>query len=278
MNETVPSELSSAEFGFRYGPTALVTGASSGIGHAFATELAGRGLDLLLVARRSDRLRALAAELEQAHGVAVQVCAADLAAPGAVDQVIDAAAGRDIGLLVSNAGFGLKGAHQDNDPARMTAMLQVNCAAPLQLTHRLLPGLLRRGRGGIVITSSVEGLMGVPYSAAYAASKAFTNSLGESLWGEVSPRGVDVLALCPGSTATEAHALQGIDSATLEGVMSPQAVVLEALANLGNGPVYVAGEQNQAMFTALTGMPRREALLQMAANIRAALLPSGTRP
>ncbi len=277
MNKTMPRELSSAQFSSRYGPAALVTGASSGIGHAFATELAGRGLDLLLVARRVDRLRALAAELEQAHGVAVQVCAADLADPDAVDTVIAAAAGLEIGLLVSNAGFGLKGAHQDNDPARMAAMLQVNCAAPLQLTHRMLPELLRRGRGGVIITSSVEGLLGVPYSAAYAASKAFTNSLGESLWGEVSSRGVDVLALCPGSTDTEAHALQGIDSATLEGVMSPQAVVLEALANLANGPVYVAGEQNRAMFAALTGMPRREALLQMADNIRGALLAPGAR-
>jgi uncharacterized protein len=259
------------EFVDRYGPVALVTGASSGIGRAFAAELAGRGLDLLLVARRTDRLRVLASELEQGCGVAVRVCGADLAEPAAVDQIMANAAGLDIGLLVSNAGFGLKGAHQSNHPLRMAAMLQVNCAAPLQLTHRLLPGLLRRGRGGIIITSSVEGLMGVPYSAAYAASKAFTNSLGESLWGELAPAGLDVLALCPGSTDTEAHALQGIDASTLEGMMSPRAVVMEALANLRNGPIHVAGAQNRAMFAALTAMPRRNALLQMADNIRAAL-------
>lgn len=271
MNEQAQVSAAAAGFKHRYGPTALVTGASSGIGRAFAVELAARGLDLLLVARRTARLRALAAEIEQAHGVSVQVCGADLADPAAVEQIVAAAAGLDPGLLVSNAGFGLKGAHQDNDPARMAAMLQVNCAAPLQLTHRLVPGLLQRGRGGIIITSSVEGLMGIPYSAAYAASKAFTNSLGESLWGELSTAGVDVLALCPGSTDTEAHALQGIASSTLEGMMSPRDVVLEALANLRNGPVYVAGEQNRAMFDVLTGMPRREALLQMADNIRAAL-------
>lgn len=273
MNEQAQASTAATGFTDRYGPVALVTGASSGIGRAFAVELAARGLDLLLVARRTGRLHALAAELGQAHGVRVQVCGADLAAPAAVEQIVTAAAGLDIGLLVSNAGFGLKGAHQDNDPARMAAMLQVNCAAPLQLTHRLLPGLRQRGRGGIIITSSVEGLMGIPYSAAYAASKAFTNSLGESLWGELSTEGVDVLALCPGSTDTEAHALQGIDTATLEGMMSPRDVVLEALANLRNGPVHVAGEQNRALFAALAGMPRREALLQMAANIRAALLP-----
>jgi len=254
--------MSELDFVGRYGPTALVTGASSGIGRAFAVELAARGLNLLLVARRADRLRALAEELEQNQGVSVQLCVADLAEPMAVDQIMAAADQLDIGLLVSN-----------NDPGRMAAMLQVNCAAPMQLTHRLVPGLLRRRRGGIIITSSVEGLMGIPYSAAYAASKAFANSLAESLWGELSPVGVGVLALCPGSTDTEAHTLQGIDSSTLEGMMSPREVVLEALANMENGPVYVAGEQNQAMFDALTGMPRREALLQMAANIRAALLP-----
>ncbi|MFU8763047.1 MAG: SDR family NAD(P)-dependent oxidoreductase [Haliea sp.] len=271
MNEPAQQAGAAAGFVDRYGPVALVTGASSGIGRAFAAELASRGLDLLLVARRTDRLHSLATELERAHGVTVRVCGADLAEPAAIDQIMAIAADMDIGLLVSNAGFGLKGPHQDNDPVRMAAMLQVNCAAPLQLTHRLLPGLLRRGRGGIIITSSVEGLMGVPYSAAYAASKAFTNSLGESLWGELSTAGLDVLALCPGSTDTEAHALQGIDATTLEGMMSPRAVVLEALFNLRNGPVHVAGEQNQAMFAALTSMPRRDALLHMADNIRAAL-------
>lgn len=272
MNEPEQQALTASGFLTQYGPAALVTGASSGIGHAFAVELAARGLDLLLVARRADRLQTLAAELERAHGVTVRVCAADLAEPSAVEQIVTAAAGWEIGLLVSNAGFGLKGAHQGNDSARMAAMLQVNCAAPLQLTHQLVPGLLQRGRGGIIITSSVEGLMGIPYSAAYAASKAFTNSLGESLWGELSTAGVDVLALCPGSTDTEAHALQGIDSSTLEGMMSPRDVVLEALANLRNGPIYVAGEQNRALFDALTGMPRRDALLHMADSIRAALL------
>ncbi len=276
MTEQAGQAMTAAEFAARYGPAALVTGASSGIGRAFAIELAARGMDLLLVARRTDRLQTLAKELERAHAVDVRVCGADLAERPSVDQVMAAAAGLEIGLLVSNAGFGLKGAHQDNDPARMAAMLQVNCAAPLQLTHRLVPELLRRGRGGIIITSSVEGLMGIPYSAAYAASKAFTNSLGESLWGELSTAGVDVLALCPGSTDTEAHALQGIDSSTLEGIMSPREVVLEALGNLRNGPIYVAGEQNRAMFAALTAMPRREALIQMAANIRAALLPGET--
>lgn len=267
--------MNPVDFLAHYGPVALVTGASSGIGDAFARVLAARGFDLLLVARRTDRLQQLAAELQAAHGVVVNLCGADLADPEAADTIVQAAEGLDIGLLVSNAGFGLKGPHHSNDPAQMAALLQVNCGTHLQLTHRFLPGLRNRGRGGILLTSSVEGLMGVPYSAAYAASKAFTNSLGESLWGELQPAGLDVLALCPGSTATEAHALQGIDSSTLEGMMSPWEVATLGLDNLRNGPVYVAGDQNRAMFDALLSMPRRAALLQMADNIRAALLPQG---
>lgn len=260
-----------SEFNRRYGPAAIVTGASSGIGEAFAELLAERGIDLLLVARRKARLAATAERLSSRHGVLVTVLEADLAEPESCDRIVAAAEGLDVGLLVSNAGFGLKGAHVDNDPAAMAEMLQVNCHAPLQLSHRFIPGLRFRGRGGIIITSSVEGLIGVPYSAAYAASKAFTNSLAEGLWGELSPAGIDVLALCPGSTDTEAHEKQGIDRRTLEDMMSPREVAQQALDNLPNGPVFVAGEQYRSMFEGLLAMPRREALLAMADNIRKAL-------
>lgn len=258
-------------FAEHYGPVALVTGASSGIGDAFARLLAARGLDLLLVARRRDRLEALAETLGQQYGARVQVCEADLADPDAVDCIVEAARGLDIGLLVSNAGFGLKGAHQDTAPARMADMLQVNCAAPAQLCQRLIPALVARGRGGIVLTSSVEGLMGMPFSAVYSASKGFVNNLGEALWGELAPQGIDVLTLCPSSTDTEAHALQGIDSSTLEGMMSPEAVAGEALDHLADGPVWIAGEHNRQMFDAMLDMPRRQALYSMADAMRAAL-------
>lgn len=259
-------------FSERYGPLALVTGASSGIGVGFAEELAERGLDLLLVARRQSRLEALAGRLRADHGVAVDVLVADLSRPEAIDNLARRLAGRDLGLLVSNAGFGLKGAHEANDPEVMAEMLQLNCQAPMQLAHRLIPALRARGRGGIVITSSVEGLMGVPYSTAYAATKAFTNSLAEGLWGELSPAGIDVLALCPGSTDTEAHDKQGIDRSTLSGMMAPREVARDALDHLTEGPVRVCGEQNRAMFNGLLAMPRRDALLAMADNIRKALL------
>jgi short-subunit dehydrogenase len=263
--------MDNSEFRERYGPAAVVTGASSGIGYQFAVQLAQAGLDLVLVARRVERLEILARELRQSAGVSVTVCEADLGQADSIDRIEAACAGMDIGLLVSNAGFGLKGEHHLNDPQTMTSMLMVNCHAPMQLSHRFIPRLLERGRGGMIITSSVEGLMGFPCSVPYAASKAFTNSLGEGLWGELSPQGIDVLALCPGSTDTEAHALQGIDQSKLEGMMSAAEVARLALENIRNGPVYISGEHNQEMFNAVTSMPRREALLMMAENMKNSL-------
>ncbi|MCX2982236.1 SDR family NAD(P)-dependent oxidoreductase [Halieaceae bacterium IMCC14734] len=259
--------MDSSIFKNHYGPAAVITGASSGIGYAFAQRLAAIGFDLVLVARREDRLQQLKQSLQQYH-VKVQLCVADLTTESAVDAVFSACQGMDIGLLVSNAGFGLKGAHQDNDPATMQRMLTVNCNAPMQLSHRFAPQLVARERSGIIITSSVEGLMGFPYSVPYAASKAFTNSLAEGLWGELSPQGVDVLGLCPGSTDTEAHALQGIDQSKLEGMMSATEVASLALENITEGPIYIAGEQNQQMFASITEMPRRDALLMMAQTMQ----------
>lgn len=259
-----------AEFKERYGPVALITGASSGIGYQFALSLARAGLDLVVVARRGNRLMQLGHELA-ASEVEITICEADLSLTDGIDQAVAACDGKEIGLLVSNAGFGLKGAHHLNDPLVMNTMLNVNCHAPMQLAHRFIPQLLKRGCGGIIITSSVEALMGFPYSASYAASKAFTNSLAEGLWGELSPQGIDVLALCPGSTDTEAHALQGVDQSKLGDMMTAAEVVELALANIANGPVYVSGEQNLEMFTGLTAMPRKDALLMVADAMKSSL-------
>lgn len=261
----------SVDFAHQYGPWAVVTGASSGIGRAFAELLAARGLNLLLVARRADRLQELAAQLSQQHAVEVVPCPIDLQQAEAVEQLMTACGDRDVGLLVSNAGFGLKGAHEDNPPQRMDQMLMVNCRAPMQLTHAFIPHLRKRGSGGILLTSSVEALMGFPYSSAYAASKAFVNSLAEGLWGELQPEGIDVLALCPGSTDTEALELQGIDKSKLDGMMLPREVAEQALQALPEGPVFIAGDSNRQTFSGIAAMPRREALLMMGDNMKQAL-------
>jgi uncharacterized protein len=260
--------MNKSSFQEEYGPVALVTGASSGIGKAFAERLAAMGMDLVLVARRVDRLGQLAAYLEQECGVRAHVCQVDLSEATAARQILDASASLDIGLVVSNAGFGLKGDHADNDPATMTDMLMVNCNTPMLLAHGFIPRLRKRGRGGIIFTSSVEALIGCPFSSAYSASKAFVNNLGEGLWGELGAEGIKVLTLCPGATDTEAAALQGIDPATLRNVMAPERVAELALQNIDNGPVYVCSEHYKAAFEQLLALPRRQALTVMARSMK----------
>lgn len=260
--------MRNSEFVARYGPVALVTGASSGIGRAFAEALASQGLDLVVVARRTQRLQALAAQLEQRHGVNVRVCSVDLAEPDAAQRILDATSDLDIGLVINNAGFGFKGAYETAEPQLLAKLLSVNCHAPMLLAHGFVPRLRQRARGGMVFTSSVEGLIGCPYSSAYAASKAFVKSLGEGLFGELTPHGIDVLTLCPGATDTEAPRLQGIDPATLRNVMSPHEVAKLTLDNLGNGPVFIPSEHYRASFEQLLALPRREALLTMAKHMK----------
>lgn len=252
----------------KYGPAALVTGASSGIGECFAEALAARGLDLVLVARRIDRLKTLAARLEQQHHVSVTVCQVDLASVAAAAEILEATEARDIGLVVSNAGFALKGEHGGHAPADMTEMLMVNCHTPMQLTQGFIPRLKRRGKGGILLTSSIEAMLGVPYSAAYSASKGFVLRLGEALWGELTPEGIDVLTLCPGATATEALTRAGMDASKMPNVQSPAEVARLALENLAEGPSFIPSAHYRGMFEQLAAMPRRDALAAMAKGNR----------
>jgi uncharacterized protein len=260
--------MNSNQFKDRYGPVALVTGASSGIGKAFAEQLAAKGLDLILIARRLDRLKELAAQLAKQHGVTAQACQIDLAQPTAAQQMLDVTSSLDVGLIVSNAGFGMKGEHALNDPQAMADMLMVNCNVPLQLSRGFIPRLRQRGKGGIIFTSSIEGLMGCPYSTAYSSSKALVNSLGEGLWAELQPEGIDVLTLCPGATESEAASKQGIDIATLRNVMPAEEVARLTLANIQNGPLFFSSEYYRANFEKLLSLPRRDALMAMAKGMK----------
>jgi len=262
--------MNDAAFAQQYGPWALVTGASSGIGRAFAEALAARGLNVVLVARRAERLQALAAQLEQQHRVQTQICVLDLAQPDAAPRLLDATAALDVGLVVSNAGFGLKGEHAGNDAQRMREMLAVNCQVPMLLTHGFIPRLRQRGRGGLLLTSSVEALIGCPYSGVYSATKAFLSNLGEALWAELVGEGIHVLTLCPGATDTEAAALQGIDIRKLQHVMRADDVARLALDHLADGPSFIPSEHYRAQFERLRVMPRREALLVMARSMKPA--------
>ena len=187
----------------RYGEWALVTGASAGIGGELARALAAEGLSLVLVARREERLHALATELERDHGVATRVVAADLASPEGAPRVLDAVADLEIALLVNNAGVGYAGRFDRQETRRLCEMVQLNCATPVLLTSRLLPPMRERGRGAVIFTGSVSGRQPLPLHALYSASKAFDLFLGEALWAELQGSGVDVLVLEPGSTETE---------------------------------------------------------------------------
>jgi short-subunit dehydrogenase len=217
----------------RYGSWALVTGASSGIGAAFARALARAGVSVVLSARREDRLRALAEELGGGAGVATRVVAVDLAAPDGADRLLAAVADLEIGILVNNAGFGFSGRFDRQDPARLRAMVQVNCTAPLVLTAGLLPGMRTRRRGAVLFTGSQAARQPLPLHAVYAATKVFDGFLGEALWGELAGSGVDVLVVEPGSTETEFQAVAG--EVPHEG-QSPDEVVAIALEHLGQQP------------------------------------------
>jgi uncharacterized protein len=258
----------------RFGPWALVTGASSGIGKELASLLAARGLNLVITARRRDRLEQLAATLSKAHNVRVEVVEADLTHQDFMEPLLQATMGKDIGLVVSNAGFGFKGLHHNQDRKRLIDLINVNVLAPTLLTNGFAPQLIARGKGGILITGSVEGYFSSPWSAAYAATKAHVHSLGEAIWDELKSHGVQVLVLAPGATDTENLKSQGFDAATMKNVMTAHEVAELALNNMENGPLYVPGTVNKAMVRILGLMPRRMRISAVGKGTKAAMKQS----
>lgn len=255
----------------QYGPWAIVTGASSGIGEQFARLLAEHGFHLIITARRKDRLLKLSSELQQQHSVTVEALPLDLSSPDFLSSICAVIEGKDVGLLISNAGFGLKGEHHQTSAEQMDRMLQLNSRAPMLLAHALSPALIKRGKGGILFTGSIEGFLSFPWSASYAATKAFVLSLGKSLWYELKPYGVDVLVLAPGSTDTEALPLQGFDPKQQFGLMPPRRVAEQALAQLGRKPVYISGWINRLFIRILTALPGELGTRMAGAGMRSAI-------
>jgi len=222
----------------RYGEWAVVTGASAGIGTAFARALASEGVSCVLTARRTDRLEALATELRDTHGVQALVEAVDLGVPGGAEQLLGAIAHLPIGILVNNAGFGGAGRFDKLDAGRLQSMVHLNCVVPVVLTRALLPAMLQRGRGAMIVVGSIAGRQPLPLHGVYSATKAFDRFLGESLWAEMQGTGVDVLVLEPGATETEFQAAAG--ELAHEGE-PPEQVVAVALAALGRQPSVISG-------------------------------------
>ena len=241
---------------------ALVTGASAGIGEAFAHALAARGMHLVLTARREDRLRDLAPRLSDAHGVQTATVALDLAEPGAAERLwARAAEGRVIHLLVNNAGFGAQGRFDEIPRGRQVEMVQLNCTALLELCQLALPALRGRGDGGIINVSSIAAFQPVPSLATYAASKSFVLSLSQALWSESRDAGVRVLALCPGRTPTEFQEVAGTGSAEgAFGYRTPAQVVEAGLHALERGSHTVVPGTENLLATWLVRLLPRSAL------------------
>ncbi|HEY1959438.1 MAG TPA: SDR family oxidoreductase [Polyangiaceae bacterium] len=242
--------------------TALITGASAGLGKEYAWLFAADGHDVVLVARRKDKLDELAREIEAKHTeVKVHVIAEDLAAPGAAERVASALAERkiEIEFLVNNAGFGAAGAFADADLARQLEMIQVNVVVLTTLTRKLLPGMVERKSGKILNIGSTAGFLPGPFMSVYYATKAYVNSFTEALSVELAGTGVTATVSCPGATATEFASVAGNDKSPLfdSGVMTAAEVAKDGYDAMMRGEALaVAGFKNKMRIASLRFAPR----------------------
>ena len=247
------SKREQARIAKSYGPWALVTGASSGIGRAIAIQLAESGLDLILVARRSALLETLGKELEASCGIEVRCIEADLADRATVYDLMDQLKTYEIGLFVGAAGFGTSGAFIEAKLEEELNMLAVNCETILVMTHYLANRMDDRGRGGIILLASLVGFQGVPYAAHYAATKAYVQSLGEAIAVELKEKNVDVLSAAPGPVnsgfADRANMQMG-------NVLSPQQVAVPILKALGRKHTVLPGGLTKLLVGSLRTVPR----------------------
>ena len=263
-------------FAQQYGPWALVAGASDGVGQAFAEGLARRGVNVALLARRQALLDEVAEGIRTRYGVETRAIAMDLAAPDAAKQTARAVADLEVGFLVYCAGAQSDHKHfLDADLEAAESMLHRNCTVPMQLCHHLGRPMAERGRGGIVIFGSGAGIAGAPYLATYGATKSFDMIFAEGLYGELKPRGVDVLGLILGETDTPAlrrlKVERGLHSSVdepVKGAQSPEEVVEDAFAHLDKGPTRMVNRQLRIGLRVFGLLPRNTgvALMRKAAE------------
>ena len=240
--------------------TALITGSSGGIGEEFAGQLARRGVNLVLVARREDKLTQLRSKLlEQNPGLSIDVIAADLAVPGSAAELAGKIArlGRHIDILINNAGVGLHGDFAKQEVDTNSAQIQLNCVTLVELTGSFLPAMTQAGHGLVINVASTAAFQPTPGMAVYGATKAFVLSFTEALWQETKSTGVRVLALCPGATETEFFARTGEEFLT-SGRQTSQEVVDTALAAVDKStPTVVSGWRNALLANGYRFTPRR---------------------
>lgn len=242
------------------GRLAFITGATSGIGAAFARLLATEGYNLILHGRRQQRLEQLAEELTASHGVRTEVLIAELSEDTGIRRVEERIlATPELSLLINNAGFNARGKLWEADVAGMEQVITVHCAATMRLTRAALPAMMARGEGAIINVSSVAGFIASPGSVNYAASKAYIIRFTEGLALELRHTGVKVQALCPGYTRTEFHSRQGIDPSHVPASMwmQPGEVAVESLRCLRRGRVVcIPGGRNRFVFGLARWLPR----------------------
>lgn len=251
------------------GKWALVTGASAGIGKAIAEQLAAAGAHLVLTARRTERLAALASDLTSKHRTKIEVFGADLAHPGAAREIYAFTTGKgiDVELLVNNAGFGAYGSVHDIPEDRLLEMIQVNCSAVVELTRRYIPAMVERRHGDIMIVASTAAFQPVPFISAYAATKAFDLIFAEGIAEEVRPFGVRVSALCPGSTDTEFQEVAQQPDRAFRFAETAEKVARVGLEGLARGETCViSGTRNRWMVRAERLAPR-SFVARMAAKV-----------
>lgn len=251
------------------GVTALVTGASSGIGKAFAEDLAERGAKLIITARSESGLQAVAADLRARFRSEVVVIPLDLGQPGASARLMEAVHGQGltVDLLVNNAGFGKWGAFVDIEPPSNAEMIQLNVTALVELTRLCLPGMIARRKGGVINVASTAAFVPLPYAAVYSAAKTFVLYFSEALWGETRDSGVHVLALCPGGTASNfaavASDLPGAGTGR-PGLDTAEFVASEGLkAFLRRKTVVITGKGNQRLLWLPRLMSRKQIVVAM---------------
>ncbi|MFT5359237.1 MAG: short-subunit dehydrogenase, partial [Polyangiales bacterium] len=234
---------------------------------AFARALAARGLNVVLVARREALLEQLAEELQSAYGVKVRTAALDLASPSLRERIREVCADIEVGIAIHNAAYAPVGAVLERGLDELHKAVDVNVRAPLTLVHTLAPAMVERGRGGILLMSSLAGFQGTPRLATYAGTKAFNNVFGEALWHELREKGVDVEVCCAGAIRTPGFAAASARDAP--GTLDAEVVVTHALDSLARGPLSIPGRINQ-MASLMLGrvLPRRWAVDIMGRNTK----------
>jgi len=252
------------------GKWALVTGASSGIGVALAKQLAAEETNLVLTARRRDRLEEVARNLQQSHGIRTEVFTADLARSEAPQQIYDFTKQKsiEIDLLINNAGFGQYGELTAVETRRLLDMVQVNCMAVVHLTRLYLADMVARRRGDVLILASTASFQAVPYISTYAATKAFDLLFAEGLAEEMKPYGIRVCALCPGSTRSEFHAVAGQESfAAKHAQETAEKVAQTGLRALAEGKSYVISGMGNYLGAQSQRLVPRRAVTRIAAKM-----------